>query len=81
MAKAKKLVDSDLTALSVGDFNQFVRGRLYVLLDFLLTTYMFSRTKLRPEAEVILELFAATCSLACKWLSLCPKLLSFVSFY
>lgn len=72
---AKKLSETELTSLSVTNFNQFVRGRLYVLIDFVMTNYQPPKDTPKTEIDLVLNLCNATSNLACTWLRLFPKLI------
>jgi len=63
--------------MKVNDYNQFVRGRLFVLVDSLNTFENKKLPSLKDEANVILELSRAVIKLVCKWLNLFPEYLQY----
>eukprot|EP01022_Parablepharisma_sp_SALTPOND_P031230 TRINITY_DN78_c0_g1_i1.p1 TRINITY_DN78_c0_g1~~TRINITY_DN78_c0_g1_i1.p1 ORF type:complete len:2462 (-),score=272.77 TRINITY_DN78_c0_g1_i1:2173-9558(-) len=69
----QKLTESNLTSITAKEYNQFVRGALFVLMDFLMTNWPGKKEIFKGEVEAILGLCNAVIKFVCKWLSLFPK--------
>ena len=73
-----KLVETNMMSLPVKEFNQFVRGHLFVLTDYLLTNWMGKKESQKVDSELIVNFCATLTKFICKWLSLFHKNYTFV---
>ena len=71
------LIDSDIKPKSSFEFNQFIRGRLFVMVDNFLTNYQIVEYR-KEEIESIIKLCTTLILFVHKWLSLYPVWHKFV---
>lgn len=72
------LEKSNIINLPPFELTQFIRGRLFVLVDFLMTNYVPKKDSAKADIDLILELCKASIKLICKWLIMFPTLSSYV---
>lgn len=74
----QKLEKTDFTSLPPVEFTQFVRGKLFVLVDSLMTSYKPRKENafLKTDLDIIMELCQACIKLICKWFNMLPQNLS-----
>jgi len=70
-----KLTESNFAANSAHEFTQFIRGTLFVQIDFLMTNWPVKKdpTILKSELEGIITLSGVVLKMICKWLLIYPQ--------
>lgn len=64
------------------EFNQFIKGKSFVLTDCLMTSYkVYSKESANEEIELILDYSSAFIKYSCQWLRDFPSLYTNVIFY
>ena len=69
--KVKELVSNGFKSLNVLEYNQFVRGSLFILMDTLLTNEIKKREK--GDVEAIVRMSEEVISMICKWIDYFSK--------
>lgn len=72
--------DIDKWNLTPSDYNQFLKGKAFVLTDCLMTTY-FPSSSTKEEIEILLDYCSAVIKFTIKWFQLFPTIYSNVRYY
>ena len=77
LSKVKKLLDTEFECMKALEYNQFIRGKFYLIVDSLMTwnenNYIFKK----PEVQIIQQAAEMVIKLICKWVTLFPKYSSY----
>lgn len=77
IAQVTALIESNFASMGANEYNQFVRGHLFVLVDSLATIQTLKTPQFKDEAMITLELCTKVVKLMCKWLKLFPEYLQY----
>lgn len=67
------MAESGFTSMKVNEYNQFVRGELFVLVDSLATVTDTKGVQVKPEVDAVLQVSSVVIKLVCQWLRQFPE--------